>query len=212
MPGLGVGLTYSPTPLFDLKAKKAVATSTTSSSRTPELTKLSLISADTGSKSTTTVSAAKVLSGAEKQSGVTVLASSPFSSVQYTPDHLRIICKSMFDMNEDEGEGDLPDNTTRLIPKLETPSKKIPLGFLSMSPFPGFDPGKVDRNAIMNAISAIYNMRIHTKSREKNMGADSGDGMTKDPYNILYGPKDDPLVPTGFTIEKNPVLWPNKNV
>ncbi|KAI9336135.1 hypothetical protein BDR26DRAFT_920198 [Obelidium mucronatum] len=67
--------------------------------------------------------------------------------------------------------------------------KKMPPGFLAVSQFPGFDPDLVDRSGIQ--ASAIYH-----ESNEDEM----------DLINILNKP------PTGFTFDKNPILWPNKKL
>ncbi|KAJ3017466.1 UNVERIFIED_CONTAM: hypothetical protein HDU68_011679 [Siphonaria sp. JEL0065] len=64
-------------------------------------------------------------------------------------------------------------------------NKKMPPGFLSISPFPGYDPDAVDRSG--QSVSAIYH-----DSNEEDVD------MTNKP-------------PSGFTFDKNPILWPNRN-
>ncbi|KAJ3408961.1 hypothetical protein HDV05_004665, partial [Chytridiales sp. JEL 0842] len=72
-------------------------------------------------------------------------------------------------------------------------SARVPPGFLSMCPFPGFDPDKVDKN--VQTLSAIYTFQESKKAEEQ--GLMDGDAL--------------PTAPAGYTIERNPVLWPNKN-
>ncbi|KAJ3082396.1 hypothetical protein HDU99_002819 [Rhizoclosmatium hyalinum] len=64
-------------------------------------------------------------------------------------------------------------------------TKKIPPGFLNVSPFAGFDPDAVDSSAPV--ASAIY------KDYEEDVEWEKP-------------------APTGYTFDKNPVLWPNKNL
>ncbi|ORY39899.1 hypothetical protein BCR33DRAFT_853036 [Rhizoclosmatium globosum] len=64
-------------------------------------------------------------------------------------------------------------------------AKKIPPGFLNVSPFAGFDPDAVDSSAPV--ASAIY------KDYEEDVEWEKP-------------------APTGYTFDKNPVLWPNKNL
>ncbi|KAJ3262197.1 hypothetical protein HDU77_000417 [Chytriomyces hyalinus] len=68
--------------------------------------------------------------------------------------------------------------------------KKVPPGFLNLSPFPGFDPDDLDRTLV--TASAIYARADLAEL----------DGPTLDNSS---------RIPSGCTTEKNPVLWPSKN-
>ena len=73
--------------------------------------------------------------------------------------------------------------------------KKIPNGFLSSCPFPGYDPDRVDKNQPISSV--IYSKTIQTAAiREEYEGE-------TDAY------ENSELV--GYTFERNPVLWPNRN-
>jgi hypothetical protein len=81
-----------------------------------------------------------------------------------------------------------------------TSSLALP-GFLLMCPFPGFDPEKLDKASL--SVSAIY-----SKPLEKDAKAETD----TDPGRVILRALErrDPI-PEGFTSERNPVLWPNKN-
>ncbi|KAJ3137190.1 hypothetical protein HK100_000909 [Physocladia obscura] len=93
----------------------------------------------------------------------------------------------------------IPTGTTRTPPKEDgqrgdardnksdhSRNKKPPAGFLSICPFNGFDPDAADRNG--QNPSAIYFK------------------------NDLDDDEANSILPFGFTFNKNPILWPHKNL
>ncbi|KAJ3397657.1 hypothetical protein HDU92_005399 [Lobulomyces angularis] len=84
----------------------------------------------------------------------------------------------------------------------ETHSRKFPVGMLSISPFSGYDPEKIDKVAIQNYVSAIYNAKVNLKGKELN----------KIGNEIGIVPKDNlsPDIPDGFIPDRHPVLFPSK--
>lgn len=61
--------------------------------------------------------------------------------------------------NDKIGNEKPPPGTTFSVVQSEKDTKKIPAGFLSMSPFSGYDHASTDKSAILNSISAIYNTK-----------------------------------------------------
>ncbi|KAJ3339390.1 hypothetical protein HDU93_008298 [Gonapodya sp. JEL0774] len=96
----------------------------------------------------------------------------------------------------------VPPGTSR-IPARDFVSdpKKVPVGFLSSSPFQGFDPNKWERGAARP--SAIYSSQAR-----KHIGVN---GESSGRADVMVKWESVPDVPEGFWRDKNPVLWPSRN-
>ncbi|KAJ3213593.1 hypothetical protein HDU67_002684 [Dinochytrium kinnereticum] len=88
--------------------------------------------------------------------------------------------------------------------------KKMPAGFLTMCPFPGYDPDRFDKSVPI--VSAIY-QRIRGGVRGSRSGGSDGGDVSSDfgtPASRGSGSRGSDLIPTGFTGDRNPVLWPHR--
>ena len=105
--------------------------------------------------------------------------------------------KSKNELYQSEEEEVLIEGTTFTIPA-DNSNRRFPSGFLSVSPFPGFDADKVDKTAIQNYISAIYKVKMSSKFRDKPSSEE-----------IEYIQNGE--VPRGCISERHPTIFPSKS-
>ncbi|KAJ3175403.1 hypothetical protein HDU87_006223 [Geranomyces variabilis] len=104
--------------------------------------------------------------------------------------------------------GAIPPGTARVPQKTDPTSmafdtRRIPPGFLSVCPFPGYDPDRIDRAALPT--SAIYGKSV-LPGRAPVSAVVS---QTKPKLGALQsGTGGD--IPDGFTADRHPVLWPSR--
>ncbi|KAI9362448.1 hypothetical protein DFJ73DRAFT_756739 [Zopfochytrium polystomum] len=92
-----------------------------------------------------------------------------------------------------------------------TPSaaeRRVPPGFLLVCPFPGYDPEKLDKANLPGSL--IYYSKHSPKSRGNSVILADHFDYTP-PGSRSGGIRGGESLPSGFTFDRNPVLWPNKN-
>ncbi|KAJ3066566.1 hypothetical protein HDU98_010131 [Podochytrium sp. JEL0797] len=215
VPGLPIGYTYAPTKLVDVYTIKGIEKPKRKEPEQQHIKTIAAAPTQTGRKSNagdkrtgfgrkSIVAAQQAPTNAEgtvEEDDVLtepVDFSSPNSGFAFVK-RRGTLRRIDVDVPEDpSSEGlPIPTGTTKVMKEEskfagetrnnKSAAKKIPPGFLNVSMFPGFDPESANRTGQMP--SAIY-----ARDLEDESFAD----MTSKAME-------------GFTFDKNPILWPNKN-
>ncbi|KAI8922123.1 hypothetical protein DFJ77DRAFT_425090, partial [Powellomyces hirtus] len=104
--------------------------------------------------------------------------------------------------------GAIPPGTARVPQKTDMnavvfDNRRVPPGFLSICPFPGYDPDRIDRAAI--PASAIYGKAVGPGRSISNHSTT----VAVAPMKRLGDPRAGDI-PEGFTGDRHPVLWPSR--
>ncbi|TPX62603.1 hypothetical protein PhCBS80983_g00408 [Powellomyces hirtus] len=104
--------------------------------------------------------------------------------------------------------GTIPPGTARVPQKTDMnavvfDNRRVPPGFLSICPFPGYDPDRIDRAAI--PASAIYGKAVGPGRSISNHSTT----VAVAPMKRLGDPRAGDI-PEGFTGDRHPVLWPSR--
>ncbi|KAJ3148956.1 hypothetical protein HDU86_007314 [Geranomyces michiganensis] len=107
--------------------------------------------------------------------------------------------------------GIIPPGTARVPQKTDSNSlafdtRRIPPGFLSVCPFPGYDPDRIDRAAVPT--SAIYGKSL-LPGRATGANVSTVIAQAKPKLGTQQSSTGGDI-PDGFTADRHPVLWPSR--
>ena len=88
-------------------------------------------------------------------------------------------------------------NPPKMVESILTDPRRIPYGFLGLSPHPGFDPDRFDKS--QTRVSAIYGTSISFGRKALPVGPE-----IKREITTVSGP-------SGYTTKRFPILWPCKS-
>lgn len=167
VPGLPGGFTYAPSPLVELAFEEK---ENAGEAVEPEAKK-GLQSRRTSSRP----ESGRQVKTRGPSRRPSILNPSMVLDVRSTPR------KSVFIGSAESENEKMPDGATVKVP-LDPPKRKFPPGFSGITPFPGFDFDKIDRNVLSGKYSAIYTTQSNGINSVKS---------------------------SRFSSDKHPVLYPN---